>query len=105
MWRAGNQRSLMRSTTKRTRAGNRQRAIQLLTTLAEETGGRVFFPRDNSELGHSIAQIVHDLDAQFQFNYQSSNAVKANFRKVEVKLISPAGENRKAIVPRGYEAQ
>ncbi|HET6974287.1 MAG TPA: VWA domain-containing protein [Pyrinomonadaceae bacterium] len=88
-----------------TRAGNRERAIKLLTTLAEETGGRVFFPRDDSELGHAIAQIVHDLDAQFRITYQSSNTVKKNFRKVEVKVISLAGENRKAIVPRGYETQ
>lgn len=88
--------------TSNTRAGNRERAIKLLTTLAEETGGRVFFPRDDAELGHSIAQIVHDLDGQFRITYQSSNNVKKNFRKVDVKLISPAGENRKAIVPRGY---
>lgn len=86
-------------------AGNRERAIKLLTTLAEETGGRVFFPRDNSELGQSIAQIVHDLDGQFRITYQSSNNAKKNFRKVEVKLVSPAGENRKAIAPRGYESQ
>lgn len=91
--------------TSTARAGNRQRAIKLLTTLAEETGGRVFFPTDKSELGQSIAQIVHDLDGQFRITYQSSNDVKKSFRKVEVKVNSPAGENRKAIVPRGYESQ
>ena len=86
-------------------AGNRARAINLLTTLADETGGRVFFPRDRAELGQSIAQIVHDLDGQFRITYQSSNNEKKNFRKVEVKLLSPAGENRKAIVPAGYESK
>lgn len=86
-------------------AGNRERAIRLLTALAEETGGRVFFPRDKAELGQSIAQIVHDLDGQFRITYQSSNNEKKNFRKVEVKLLSPAGENRKAIVPAGYESK
>ena len=88
--------------TSTARAGNRERAIKLLTTLAEETGGRVFFPRDDSELGQSIAQIVHDLDGQFRITYQSTNDVKKDFRKVEVKLISTGGENRKLIVPRGY---
>ena len=88
--------------TSTARAGNRERAIKLLTTLAEETGGRVFFPRDNSELGQSIAQIVHDLDGQFRITYQSTNDVKKDFRKVEVELISTSGENRKLIVPRGY---
>ena len=90
--------------TSTARAGNRARAIKLLTTLAEETGGRVFFPRDNAELGQSIAQIVHDLDGQFRITYQSTNDVKKDYRKVEVKLISTSGENRKAIVPRGYAA-
>lgn len=90
--------------TSTARAGNRARAIKLLTTLAEETGGRVFFPRDNSELGQSIAQIVHDLDGQFRITYQSSNDVKKDFHNVEVKVIPPGGENRKLIVPRGYTA-
>lgn len=85
--------------------GNRERAIKLLTTIAEETGGRVFFPRYNSELGESVAQIVHDLDGQFQITYQSSNNAKKDFRKVDVKVISPAGEKRKAIVPAGYESK
>ena len=96
---------LQNEPTRTARAGNRDRAIKLLTTLAEETGGRVFFPRYKSELGESVAQIVHDLDGQFRITYQSSNNAKKNFRNVEVKVISPAGEKRKVIVPRGYESQ
>jgi Ca-activated chloride channel family protein len=86
-----------------TRAGNRERAVQLLTTIAEETGGRVFFPKDQSEMSDSVAQIVRDLRGQFRITYQSSNDAKKDFRKVDVKLISPTGEKRKAIVPRGYQ--
>ena len=88
-----------------TRPGNRTRAEKLLKTLAEETGGRAFFPNDPSEIGDSAAQIVHDLRAQFRINYQSTNAEKKDFRKVDVTLSSAAGEKRKAIVPRGYGAQ
>ena len=33
------------------------------------------------------------------------NGEKKGFRNVEVKLISPSGEKRKAIVPRGYGSQ
>jgi Ca-activated chloride channel family protein len=84
------------------RPGNRQRAIQLLNSMAEEAGGRVFLPRDQSEVRDSVAQIVHDLRKQFRITYQSSNE-KKDFRKVEVKLISTNGEKRKAIVPRGYK--
>ena len=87
------------------RPGNRERAIKLLTTLAEETGGRVFFPRDTTEMSDSVAQIVHDLQGQFRITYQSTNGDKKDFRKVDVKLSSAGGEKRKAIVPRGYQSQ
>lgn len=89
--------------TRFTPAGGLKRAIKLLNTLAEETGGRVFFPKDDSEFGNAVAQIVHDLDGQFRITYQSSTGVKKDFRKVDVELISPTGEKRKAIVPRGYQ--
>lgn len=90
--------------TRFTPPGSRERALKLLNTLAEETGGRVFFPRDNSEFSDSIAQIVHDLHGQFRITYQSSNNDKKDVRRVDVKLVSPTGDKRKAIVPRGFEA-
>lgn len=88
-----------------TRMGSRDKAEKLLNTLAEETGGRAFFPKEKDELVDSIAQIVHDLQGQFRLTYQSSDGEKKGFRNVEVKLISQNGEKRKAIVPRGYEAK
>jgi Ca-activated chloride channel family protein len=88
-----------------TRMSPRDKAEKLLNTLAEESGGRAFFPKDKSELNDSLAQIVHDLQGQFRLTYQSSNGEKKGFRNVEVKLISESGEKRKAIVPRGYETQ
>src|SRR5690349_3013771 len=36
--------------------GARNRAEKLLTTVANETGGRVFFPRDREELMNSAAE-------------------------------------------------
>jgi len=88
-----------------TRLSPRDKAEKLLNTLAAESGGRAFFPKDKSELNDSIAQIVHDLHGQFRLTYQSSNGEKKGFRNVEVKLISPSGEKRKVIAPRGYETQ
>ena len=86
-----------------TRLGSLPKAEQLLNTVAEESGGRVFFPRTNTELRHSTLQIIGDLQSQFRINYQSSSdSEKEGFRKVDVKLISPPGEKRAAIVPRGY---
>src|SRR6185503_9244736 len=80
-----------------TRLSPRDKAEKLLNTLAAESGGRAFFPKDKSELNDSIAQIVQDLHGQFRLTYQSSNGEKKGFRNVEVKLISPSGEKRKVI--------
>lgn len=83
----------------------RDKAENLLKTVTEETGGRVFFPGNRNELLDSMTQIINDLRGQFRLTYQSSNGATKGFRKVEVKLNSPSGEKLKAIVPRRYETQ
>ena len=85
------------------RRSPREKAKQLLTTIAEESGGRAFFPRKKDDLAGSAAQIITDLRSQFRITYQSSNEiVKSGLRKVEVNLISPGGEKRNVIAPRSY---
>jgi len=86
------------------RPGARDRAEKLLKTITSETGGRVFFPRNKTELIDSLQQLITDLRGQFHVTYQSSNE-KKGFRKVEVKLGSASDEKRTAIVPRGYESK
>lgn len=83
------------------RRSPRESAEKLLRTIALESGGRVFFPRDGKELGAAAAQIVNDLRAQFRVAYVSSNGTKSGFRKTEVKL-SANGEKRIAVTPPGY---
>ena len=85
------------------RRSPRESAEKLLRTIAQESGGRVFFPRDGKELGAAAAQIVNDLRAQFRVAYVSSNSTKSGFRKTEVKL-SANGEKRIAVTPPGYYA-
>jgi len=87
------------------RPSPRHKAEKLLTTIADETGGRVFFPKEKTELVDSIMQIIHDLRGQFRITYQSSNADLKALHKIEVKLDPLNGQKRKAIVPRGYESQ
>jgi Ca-activated chloride channel family protein len=87
------------------RRSPREKAQTLLKTVAEETGGRVFFPTDRKELADATVQIIGNLRGQFRITYQSTQDTSTKgFRKVEVKLISPNGEKRNAIVPRGYIA-
>lgn len=81
----------------------RQRAVNFLTTVADESGGRLFLPETREELSASAAQILLDLRAQFRIKYQSTNdASKKGFRKVEVRFVSTDGEKRNLIVPRRY---
>lgn len=88
------------------RINPRVKAEKLLKTIAEESGGRVFFPRDAKELSDATRQFVSDLARQFRVTYQSSNDdPKTIFRKVEVKVTSPDGEKRTEIAPRGYSVQ
>lgn len=86
------------------RKSPRERAEQLLRSVAEESGGRVFFFRSNKELSKATVQLVADLKGQFRLTYQSTNNnPNKTFRKVEVKLISPQGEKRTAFTRRGYD--
>ena len=85
------------------RISPRDKAEKLLNTVADETGGRAFFPRDKKELIEATAQMINHVRAQFRITYQSTSVpLKKGFHKVDVKLIAPSDEKRKAIVPRGY---
>jgi Ca-activated chloride channel family protein len=86
------------------RLSPRDKAEKLLQTVTSETGGRVFFPKNKTELIDSLQQLITDLRGQFRITYEPSKE-KKGFRKVEVKLVSPNGEKRNAIVPRGYESK
>lgn len=83
--------------------GARDRAEKLLKTVAAESGGRVFFPRDREELMNAATEIIMDLRGQFRIRYQSTNDVTKNgFHEVEVKFVSTDGDKRQLVVPSGY---
>jgi len=67
----------------------KDKAENLLTKLAEETGGKAFFPRELSET-HAIAeQISTDLRTQYSIGYYPSNSKKdGSFRAVKVQVNS-----------------
>ena len=80
------------------------KAEKLLTLMARETGGRVFFPRTTDELRQSASEIVHDLHAQYLIGYESTTSnSKENFRKVEVKIAEAPGSDKPTAIARpGY---
>jgi len=74
-----------------------KKAKELLIRLAEDSGGRAFFPTDVRETPAIAAQIAKDLRAQYVISYYPSNEKRdGSFRTVRVAL-SPR-DNRKLIM-------
>jgi len=67
----------------------KEKAEGLLNKLAEETGGKAFFPKELSEV-HTIAQqISTDLRTQYSLSYYPSNSKKdGTYRAVRVQVSS-----------------
>jgi Ca-activated chloride channel family protein len=83
-----------------------KRAKELLTRLAEDSGGRAFFPKEVSEMAGIAAQIAKDLRTQYVLSYTPTNTVRdGKFRSVKVS-VSPK-DNRKLIARtrQGYYAR
>jgi Ca-activated chloride channel homolog len=65
---------------------------RILQQLAEETGGRVFFPFKVEELEEAFQQIGNELRSQYNLGYFSTNAARDGaYRKIEVKLSGEKG--------------
>lgn len=61
-----------------------------LKKVSERTGGRAFFPRDETELRAAFAQIELELRSQFLIAYSPSNKNRdGSFRKVQIEIINP----------------
>jgi Ca-activated chloride channel homolog len=83
----------------------KDKAETLLTKLAEETGGRAFFPKELSEV-HAIAQqISTDLRTQYSISYYPTNSKKdGSFRSVKVQVNSTGNRRLVARTRNGYTA-
>jgi Ca-activated chloride channel homolog len=83
---------------------DKEKAENLLKQLAEETGGKAFFPKELAEV-HTIAQqISSDLRTQYSIGYYPTNSKKdGTFRSVKVNV---NGGNRRLVARtrNGYTA-
>jgi len=60
---------------------------KILEQMAEETGGKVFFPFKVEELEEAFQQISRELRSQYNIGYISSNAQRdGSYRKIEIRL-------------------
>jgi Ca-activated chloride channel family protein len=75
-------------------------------TLAEETGGRAFFPRRMSELADISRSISIELKNQYVIGYESTNeTTDGEWRDIDVRLDPPTGAPRLiSRARRGYYA-
>lgn len=61
-----------------------------LNKLAERTGGRAFFPDDETELRSAFAQIELELRSQFLVAYSPTNKNRdGSYRKVQIEIVNP----------------
>ena len=83
-----------------------KKAKELLSRLAEDSGGRAFFPKDVSEMPVIAEQIAKDLRTQYVISYYPTNAERdGKFRTVRVVVDS---KDKRKLIPRtrqGYYAR
>lgn len=83
-----------------------KKAKELLSRLAEDSGGRAFFPKDVSEMSAIAEQIARDLRTQYVISYYPTNADRdGKFRTVRVVVDS---KDKRKLIPRtrqGYYAR
>jgi len=66
-----------------------------LKKIAEQTGGRAYFPRHEGDLRDAFAQIQRDLREQYLVAYSPLNKARdGSFRKIEIQVINPALRQR-----------
>lgn len=75
---------------------------KLLKKLAEETGGRAFFPFKAEDLSQSFQDISAELRSQYSLAYRSTNSLRdGNFRSIRIELDR---KNLKVKARKGYYA-
>lgn len=61
-----------------------------LKKIAEQTGGRAYFPRNESELRTAFDQIQRDLREQYLVAYSPSNKLRdGSYRRVQIEVTDP----------------
>jgi Ca-activated chloride channel homolog len=65
-----------------------------LRTLAQETGGHLFLPKDAANLSDVYTQIADELASQYVIGYTSSNTQRTGWRRVSVRVARPSTQAR-----------
>ena len=83
-----------------------KKAKDLLSRLADDSGGKAYFPQDVSEIPAIAAQIAKDLRTQYVVSYYPSNDNRdGTYRTIQVNVNSPGSRKLIARARRGYYAR
>jgi Ca-activated chloride channel family protein len=67
----------------------------VLRRLAQETGGRAFFPHEPKELSRIYGEIRTELSSQYSLAYESDNQKRdGQFRRIAVRVQRPGAVAR-----------
>jgi Ca-activated chloride channel homolog len=82
-----------------------EKAHDALTRIAEETGGKPFFPDKLTDIHTIVAEIAGELRNQYSIGYFSSNIARdGSFRRVKIELLGVNATNNHVRSRRGYFA-
>ena len=79
-----------------------------LRKIAEQTGGRAYFPKHERDLQDAFAQIQRDLREQYLVAYSPTNKARdGSYRRIEIQVVNPAlkQQNLKLNYRPGYFAK
>jgi len=83
-----------------------KKAKELLSRIADDSGGRAYFPRDIGEIPAIAAQIAKDLRTQYVVSYYPTNDKRdGTFRTIQVSVNNAGGRKLIARTRRGYYAR
>lgn len=82
-----------------------EKAHDALERIAEETGGKTFFPKQISEINGIVAEIAAELRNQYSIGYVSSNAARdGTWRRLKIELKPGKAAEARLRFRRGYYA-
>ncbi|HET9526045.1 MAG TPA: VWA domain-containing protein [Pyrinomonadaceae bacterium] len=83
------------------RKSPREKAVNLINKLAEQTGGRAFFPESLSELPAIANEIIRDLRTQYVIAYNPTNKTPdGTYRTIKVTLNQPSSSEKRIALTR-----
>ena len=79
----------------------RQKARAFLTRLAQETGGKVYFPDSIEQLGKIALEISSELRTQYVVSYVPTNDKRdGTFRRIQVEVNDAASKEKRTAITR-----